>query len=168
MKQGCYPLCRQGNQGSERSPALPKATVGGRTEPRAGGARLSLLHHPVFPVWLWGASCNCFLCSSARPVSFRVPVSMSLPCLPPVSLWEAFSWLCRISVVPFCSFLACPCCLTVINALSWHSRTSGVPLHMRSGFACLLLTQGQLICLGSCLGTSKPKAGSTTCLLACG
>lgn len=167
MKQGCYPLCRQGNQGSERSPALPKATVGGRTEPRAGGPGL------VSFTTLY------FLCGSGVPpatvFSVRQPglclfgsQSLSLPCLPPVSLWEAFSWLCRISVVPFCSFLACPCCLTVINALSWHSRTSGVPLHMRSGFACLLLTQGQLVCLGSCLGTSKPKAGSTTCLLACG
>lgn len=65
----------RGSQGSQRSPDPPKATGGGRTEPRAWCPCFHLVL-PRFLVWPWGTSCNCLLLASAKPVPFLVPVEL--------------------------------------------------------------------------------------------
>lgn len=65
----------RGSQGSQRSPDPPKATGGGRTEPRAWCPCFHLVL-PRFLVRLWGTSCNCLLLASAKPVPFLVPVEL--------------------------------------------------------------------------------------------
>lgn len=75
-------MTKQGSHGSQRSPDPPKATVGGRAEPRAWCPSFRLML-PRFLVRLWGTSCNCLLLASAKLCLFWSQSSYVAACVPP-------------------------------------------------------------------------------------